>query len=352
MDEIAVGADVLRTLATAVFSRVGFAKSDAAIQAEVLVWANLRGIDSHGVLRIPWYVELVESGLMNPRPNLKVLVETSATMLVDVDHGPGPVVTTKVMQWVISKARNAGIGWAFIRNTTHQGALGYYSALATQAGMAGIAIVCSPPNMAPHGAKAPGLHNSPLTIAVPAGRHERLVLDFATSVAAGGKLQLARDKSAPIPAGWALDKEGNPTTDASKASTLLPMAGPKGSGLALMFECLSSLIVGNPLAAPMLSGHETTRRHRQNGIVAAIDINRFTDLEEYCEQVDTTIDGLKALPTADGVQEILVPGEPEDRIQQERLRDGIPLPVGTVRRIRSVAERLGVPLPQVLSDVA
>jgi LDH2 family malate/lactate/ureidoglycolate dehydrogenase len=352
MDEIVVPAEVLRAFTAALFARVGFGKADAAVQAEVLVWANLRGIDSHGVLRIPWYVELVETGLMNPRPNLTVVVETSATMLVDVDHGPGPVVTTKVMQWAISKARNAGIGWAFIRNTTHQGPLGYYASLAAQAGMAGLAIVCSPPNMAPHGAKAPGVHNSPLAIAVPAGRHERLLLDLATSVAAGGKLQLARDKGVPIPAGWALDQAGTPTTDASQAAILLPMAGPKGSGLALMFECLSSLVVNNPLAAPMLTGQETTRRHRQNGIVAAIDIGRFADLENYCEQVDATIDGLKALPTADKVTEVLMPGEPEDRTQQERLRHGIPLPVGTIRRIRPVADRLGVPVPHALAEVS
>ena len=345
MSQSLVAAEPLRAFTQEIFSKVGFESQDAATQAEVLVWANLRGVDSHGVLRIPWYVELVETGLMQPRPKLQVLVDTPAMMLVDVDHGPGPVVTKKIMAWAIGKARETGIGWAFIRNTTHQGALGYYSAMAAQAGMAGLAVVCSPPNMAWPGAKAAGTHNSPISIAVPSARYGRVVLDMATSVAAGGKLQLARDKNVPIPTGWALDKQGNPTTDAKQATILLPAGGPKGSGLAFMFECLSSLMVDNPLLAPMLRGRETTRRHRQNGFVAAIDVARFTDLGRYRGHVDDTIEGLKALPKNEGVAELFAPGEPEDRVAAERSANGIPVPAGTITRIRAVAERLGVPMP-------
>jgi LDH2 family malate/lactate/ureidoglycolate dehydrogenase len=345
MTGVIVDASALRDFTREIFARVGFASAGAAVQADVLVWANLRGVDSHGVLRIPWYVELVDKGLMKPQPNIRVLVETPATFLVDADHAPGPVVTTQIMEWVIRKAREAGIGWALIRDTTHQGPLGYYTSLAAKAGLAGIAIVCSPPNMAPYGAKGPGVHNAPISIAVPAGRHQRLLLDMATSVAAGGKLQLARDKSVPIPLDWALDKQGNPTTDARQASILLPMAGPKGSGLALMFECLTSLMVDNPLFAPLMQGRDPTRRHRQNGVVAAIDISRFVDVDGYREHVDRTVDCLKRLPRADGVDEILVPGELEDKTEAERLIRGIPLPDGTIMRVQLVAERFGVPLP-------
>jgi LDH2 family malate/lactate/ureidoglycolate dehydrogenase len=334
MADVIVGADTLRAFTQEIFTRVGVPPADSAIQADVLVWANLRGVDSHGVLRIPWYVELLESGLMKARPNVQVVVETAATLLVEADFAPGPVVTTRVMEQVIGKAREAGICWAILRNTTHQGALGYYTTLAANAGMAGIVIVCSPPNMAPYGAKAPGLHNSPISIGVPAGRHGRLMLDMATSIAAGGKLQLAKDKGAPLPQGWALDKQGNPTTDARQATILMPMAGPKGSGLALMFECLTSLMVDNPLLSGMLHGQETVRRHRQNGIVA-----------RYRAHVDSTVDGLKKLPKADGVDEILVPGEFEDKIEADRRANGIPVPEGTIKRIGVVAERLGVKMP-------
>jgi LDH2 family malate/lactate/ureidoglycolate dehydrogenase len=234
-DETRVPAAELREFTKGVFIAAGLPSEDAALEAEVLVWANLRGVDSHGVLRIPWYVELIDRGDMNPRPTIRVERETAATVLIDGDRALGPVVTTVAMRRAIEKARTAGIGWAVIRNTTHQGAMAYYALMAVEAGMAGIAIVCSPPNMAPFGARAAGVHNSPISIAVPAGRHRPLCLDMATSVAAGGKLSLARDKGIPLPPGWALDGAGQPTTDAHQAKILLPFGGPKGSGLAMMF---------------------------------------------------------------------------------------------------------------------
>ena len=244
----------LHEFTSEVFTRVGLSREDAEVEAELLVWANLRGVDSHGVLRIPTYVGNVDKGLMNPNPNIVVENETPATLLIDADQAFGPVVTTMAMRRVIEKAKIVGIGWCLIRNTTHQGAMGYYSLMAAKEGMAGIATVCSPPNMAIFGARAAGLHNSPLTIAVPGNRREPIVLDMATSVAAGGKVQLARDKGVSIPDDWALDDDGNPTTDPNLGTILRPFGGPKGSGLALMFECLASLMVGNPLLEPALSG--------------------------------------------------------------------------------------------------
>ncbi len=344
-NEVRVPWEALQAFTQEVFTRVGMPPEDAAIEAELLVWANLRGVDSHGVLRIPWYVELVDKGQMNPRPKIQVVRETPATVLIDADRAFGPVVTVLAMRQVMKKAREVGIGWGLIRNTTHQGAMGYYSLMAAREGMVGLAIVCSPPNMAPFGARAAGLHNSPITIAVPAKRHRPLVLDMATSVAAGGKLRLAIDKGIPIPEGWALDKDGNPATDPKLATILMPFGGPKGSGLAMLFECLSSLMVDNPLVAPVLLGRERDRRHKQNSVVAAIDIGTFTDVEGYKPHVDDLIDGLKGLPKANGVDEILVPGEPEDRTHAERARHGIPLPDGTVQNLRSVAARFGVTLP-------
>jgi LDH2 family malate/lactate/ureidoglycolate dehydrogenase len=344
-DEPRVAPAELRELAKGVFVAAGLPSEDAALEAEVLVWANLRGVDSHGVLRIPWYVELISRGDMNPRPQIRVERESAATVLIDGDRALGPIVTTLAMRHAIAKARTAGLGWAVIRNTTHQGAMAYYALLAVEAGMAGLAIVCSPPNMAPFGARAAGVHNSPIAIAVPAGRHRPLCLDMATSVAAGGKLALARDKGVPLPANWALDAGGRPTTDAHQAAILLPSGGPKGSGLAMMFETLTSLMVGNPLLGPALAAEPGAGRHRQNSVVAAVDIGAFTDLAAYRAEVDRLIDGIKALPPAEGVPEVLVPGEPEDRTAAERERHGVPLPPGTVRNLRAVAARFGVPLP-------
>jgi len=345
--EVRVAPKALREFTKEVFVRVGLPPEDAGIEADVLVWANLRGVDSHGVLRIPQYVASIEAGSMNPNANICVEKETPATLLIEADHAFGPVVTVMAMRRAVEKAKHVGVGWCLIRNTTHQGAMGYYALMAAAEDMAGLAIVCSPPNMAPYGARAAGVHNSPIAIAVPAKKHRPLVLDMATSVAAGGKVFLAADKGIPLPLGWALDKDGNPTTDPKQVAALLPFGGAKASGLALMFECLSSLMAGNPLLESVLMGGER-KRSTQNSVVAAINISMFTDVEEYKAHVDNVIDGIKALPRADGFEEILVPGEPEDRVQEERERNGIPIPKGTVRRLQEVAQKLGIEMPAAL----
>jgi len=363
-NEVRVDWQSLKEFTRQVFERAGMPAEDAAVEADALIWANLRGVDSHGVLRIPWYLENIDKGLMNPKPNIRIVKETAATYLIDADRALGPVVTVFTMKEVIEKAKVAGIGWAIIRSLTHQGALGYYSLMAAEQGMAGILTVSSPPNMAPFGAAVAGVHNSPISIAVPAKRHPPLCLDMATSVVAGGKVWLAVDKGVPIPEGWGQDKEGNVTTDPTSVASLLPAGGAKGSGLALMFECLSGVMVGNPLLEPVLLGMKDAsvktekqpagstarpatygRRHQQNGLVAAIDISNFIELESYKEHIDSLIDGLKALPRAKGVIEIMVPGEPENRNLAERLKGGIPLPDGTVRNLRGVAGRFKLGLP-------
>ncbi len=345
MNESRVGWKELRAFTREVFVRVGVPAGDAEIEAEVLVWANLRGVDSHGVLRIPWYLELIDKGEMKTRPKIEILKETAATLVIDADHALGPVVTTQAMRRVTKKAREVGLGWGFIKNTTHQGAMGYYPLLAAQEGMAGIAFVCSPPNMAPYGASAAGVHNSPIAICVPGKDRRPLLLDMATSVAAGGKLRLAKDRGTPLPVGWALDANGKPATDPHMATVLLPVGGPKGSGFALMLECLSSLMVGDPLLEPALEKQPGAHAHRQHSVIAAINIEAFTDLEVYRTHVDAVIAGIKNLPVAEGFSEVLVPGELEDRVYDERTREGVPLPAGTARNLQKVAERLGIPLP-------
>jgi ureidoglycolate dehydrogenase (NAD+) len=337
----------LESFTTQVFVKAGLPPQDAATEAEVLVWANLRGVDSHGVLRIPSYVSSIGRGGMNPRPSIEAVVDTPAMSLIEADWALGPVVTVFAMERAIGKAKSVGIGWMLIRNTTHQGAMGYYALMAAKEGLAGIAAVCNPPNMAPYGARVPGVHNSPIAIAVPGKEHRPLVLDMATSVAAGGKVSLAIDKGIEIPEGWAIDVEGKPTRDPKAVGALLPAGGYKGSGLAMMLECLSSLFVGNPLLARKLSG-KSIRGGTQNSFVAAIDIATFTDLETYQRDVDETIELIKDLPKADGFDEILVPGEPEDRIYETRVETGIPLPDGTARNLVDVAEKLGIPVPEWL----
>jgi len=334
----------IKVFTTEVFAQVGMPREDAETEADVLVWANLRGVDSHGVLRIPMYLDWVDAGNMNPTPNIRVLNETPATMTMDADFAFGPVVTVMAMNRAIEKAKEVGICWVIIKDTTHQGAMGYYTLMAARENMAGIASVCSPPNMAPAGAKAPGVHNSPISIAVPAERYEPLILDMATSVVAGGKIDLAIDKGEKIPFGWLIDEQGNPTTDPRQRGSLLPIAGPKGSGLAIMLECLSSLMVGNPKLSPVLLGGNENLRGIQNSFLAAIDIGAFTDVESYRRNVDETIDGIKSLPREEGTDEIFMPGEPEQRVYEERIVEGIPLPAGTMERLQEVSKRFGIPM--------
>jgi LDH2 family malate/lactate/ureidoglycolate dehydrogenase len=343
-----VPSDELKTFSVEVFSKAGVPRRDAETESEVLIWANLRGVDSHGVLRIPLYLGWIDKGIMKPKPNIRVVNETPATFLIDADSALGPVVTTMAMNKVIEKAKNTGIGWGLIRNTTHQGAMAYYSLMAAEQNMAGLASVCSPANMAPHGARVPGVHNSPIAIAVPGQKYKPISLDMATSVAAGGKLEFAKDKGVSIPNTWALDDNGQPTTDPKQYKSLLPFGGPKGSGLAVMFECLSSLMVGNPLLQPPAPDKSKIVRGKQNSFVAAINISTFTNIDSYRENVDRLVQGIKSLPKTEGTEEIFVPGEIENRVYEDRSENGIPLPAGTVQNLRQASERFSVPLPKGL----
>ena len=280
-NEVRVSRDDLRDFASAVFVQLGLPSEDAAAAAEVLVWANLRGVDSHGVMQLPNYVRGVENRVINPTPRVRVLKQTPATLFLDADRALGPSVTAMAMRQVMAKAKQVGIGWGLISNTGHQGALGYYPLLAAAEDMAGIALACGSRNMAPHGARAAGVDTSPIAIAVPAAHRDPLLLDMATSVAAAARIQLAEDKGTSIPEGWALDKGGEATTDPAMAAVMMPFGGAKGSGLSLMFECLTSLMAGNPILESSLPAEQRVPRGIQNGVVAAIDISAFTDLDSY-----------------------------------------------------------------------
>jgi len=338
---------VLRDFVRAVFERKGMPADYAAQEAEVLVWANLRGVDSHGVLRLPRYLDMIDRGDVNPKPKLKVAFETAASAILDADNAFGPIAMTRAMDIAIEKARTATVGWVQVRETAHSGAVGHYALRAARADMIGLVTVVSPPNMAYHGARAAGVATSPLAIAVPAAEHAPLMLDMASSMVAVGKITQARNAGTPLPPDVAIDREGRPTTDPMAAIMPLPLGGPKGAGLSLMFECLTSLVVGAPIIEPTLR-EGVTPRHRQNGLAIALNIGAFTPVEAFKANVDATVAAIKALPKAEGVDEILAPGERGDRILVKRTKDGIPLPPGTWRGLEAVAERVGLAPPRLL----
>ena len=314
----------------------------AAIVADVLVWADLRGIGSHGVARIPFYVRLIDNRDLNPTPTITVRKETAASVVIDADRAAGPIAMMSALRAAIGKARDAGVGLAFVRRTTHTAALGYYTLAAADDGLAAVAAAATTPLMAYHGARAAGVGTNPISIAVPG--NAPLVLDMGMGVISMGKLVHARKTGQSIPAGWALDGEGKPATDLRSAKIPLPVGGPKGSGLSLMIECLASLVVGNPIlsAALQASGR---RRHQQNALVLAVDVAQFGDPETFRRQLDDLVAAVKALPRDPDVVEILLPGERGQRTLAERHRRGIPLPPAIVEELKAVASRFGVAMP-------
>ncbi len=343
-----VRAEDLEGFTAQVFEGLGMPPADAATEAEVLIWANLRGVDSHGVTRLESYQGAIDAGSMNVRPGIRVLSERAGAIFIEGDNAMGPVVTSFAVDRVAEKARAAGVGWGLIRNTTHQGAMGYYVEKLALQGLAGIAVVCNPPNMAPPGAKAAGTHNSPIAFAVPSKERGALIFDMATSIVAFGRVMVAADQGVPLGDDWALDADGQPTTDPALAKFLRPAGGYKGYGLALMFECFTSLMAGNALLAPHIlpdRSDDKAKRDAQNSFIAAVDVSMFSDVDEMRAEVDELIRAEKSLPTLDGVDEIMVPGDPQQRTLEDRSANGIPLPPGTWDKIVAAAQRLDLELP-------
>jgi len=339
-----IGRADLEGYVAAIFVAAGVATPMAAEWARAVVWANLRGVDSHGVLRVPRYVDLLRREAINPDPDMRLERRSGAIAVLEADRAPGAVAMARAMHEAIERAREVHIGWCGARNITHAGAIGYFALQAAEAGMAGIAMCASTPLMAYHGARVAGVSTNPIAIAVP-GRHRRpFVLDMSTSTAAFGKVMIARDLGAKIPPGWAIDAAGRDTTDPNRVATLLPLGGPKGSGLSLMIECLASLAIGNPLIAAALAGDEG-RDNVLNGIAIAVDLAALGDAERFRDEIDTLHDAIAGLPRADGVDRILLPGERGDAIKAEREAYGIPVARGTWKRLAAAAAALGVPEP-------
>ena len=330
----------LRALVGDIFMRAGMVEANARTVAEVLVWADLRGMGSHGVMRVPRYVDWMKRGDLNGQPKVKT-TSSGATITLDADRAAGPVAMTQAAELAVAKAKETGIALVLVRSTTHTGAIGYYTQLGARAGMATIAITASVPNMAYHGARAAGVSTAPLSIAVP-GEDEPLAVDMGSGVISIGKLAQARRSGETLGAGLALDAKGEPTTDPRTATIPLPLGGPKGSGLALLIECLSSLLAGNPILSEALEGTAKGKRHYQNALIIAIDIARFLPLESFRKEVKRLIGAIKALPAQAGA-EILVPGERGHRHAQ-RTKD-IKLPPSVNEELTALAKSFGLEVP-------
>jgi ureidoglycolate dehydrogenase (NAD+) len=342
---VRVAVSELEAFCRGVFTATGFSADDAHTQTDVLIWANLRGVDSHGIMRIPRYVTWLKSGVMRADAVMRISKERGAAAIVDAGQGPGAVAMSYAMRDALQRANADAIGWTVVRQTTHSGAVGYYAAMAAQQNMAGIAVATSRPNMAYFGARAAGVATTPIAIAVPGGPDGMLMLDMSTSQIPLGKIRAARATGEPLPGVCALTDDGQLTDDPNRAAIPLPLGGPKGSGLSLLFECLTGVLSGNPLLEPALTGAQ--KGHAQNGLVIAIDIEAFSGVTEFKALILALASSIKGLPAMDTDGEVMLPGEPEVR-EAERRKDGIPIPEKVWMQLAETARDLDVSLPPTL----
>jgi len=335
----------LRVFATRVFQAAGLTPEDAARVADNLIHANLRGVDTHGLTRLPIYVKRLRLGAMNPRPRISVLAEGPATLLLNGDNGPGAVVATHAMQQAIRKAREIGTCWVGVRRGNHFGTCAYYTMMASDADMVGIVFTNGPASMAPWGGRQPYLSTNPISFAIPSDEGA-VVLDMATSVAARGHFLLAMKEGRELPPGLALDREGRPTTDPRAAweGLIMPLGGHKGYGLSLVFDLLAGVLNGAANGPRVGRTYEEFDRPSDVGhTFVALDVSRFMPPLTFRQLVGQTCREIRAIPRAPGVERIYVPGEIEAERAAQRARDGIPLPASVVEELRATAAELGVP---------
>jgi len=321
----------------------GASEGDAEIVAQGLVWANLRGSDGHGVSRLPRYVKLLERGEIDAKAQPRLVHDRAATFIMDGGHGFGPVAVMQAAARAVERAKQTGVCFALIRHTTHTGAIGRYAQWIAERDCAAVLMGAGPTLMAYHGARVASMATSPIAIAVPSGKGP-IALDMATSTISNGKILQARATGGALPPGTVLTAAGEPTADARQAEILLPLGGPKGSGLAFMFEMLASVLAAAPIQAPALGPQKRTR-HTGNTAMLAIDIETFRPLIDFKTDADALAAVVKALPRQTGFDEILLPGERGSRTETMRRKTGIPIPAKLWEELAILAKENGVKLP-------
>ncbi len=337
---LTVPASGLRDYCAAIFADAGVPSADAALVADSLVEANLRGVDSHGVSRVPIYIERIQRGITNPVPDVKVVAEDGGALLIDGDNGMGQVVTQRAVDLAFDRLPTQRVVSAGIRNSNHYGSGAYFARRAAERGAAVFLYGNAPSTMVAWGGRERFLGTNPYTFAVPAGNRAPIVLDMATSVVARGKIILASQLGQDIPEGWAVDATGRPTTDAAAAleGSVLPFGGPKGYGIALMIEIMAAVLSGASVGPEVGDLYDELERPQGVGAFLSItDITAFQPTSSFGERMSDMIDAIKLTAAESG--EVLVPGELEERISEIRSREGIPLQPAVAAALKQVAER-------------
>jgi LDH2 family malate/lactate/ureidoglycolate dehydrogenase len=336
----------LQELVGSIAQAVGVPEEGAGILAKSLIDADIHGASTHGVSRLHIYVRRIQKGLIDPRAELIVEKKKPSILLADAGNGLGQVQSTKVFQSLLPMARTSGLAAASIKNSQHFGSLSYYCNQAAEENMILLATTNAEPSMAPEGGYEPYFGTNPLAVSFPTGKGYPLKIDLSTSLVARGNIIEARKKGKDIPLGWALDSQGNPTTDAEKAlmGTVLTMAGHKGYALAVMVEVLSGVLSGSAFGRSIGSMYKDMHRKQDVGhFFCLLDLAAFMDISFFIERIDRMIDEIKHSEKRPGIEEILVPGERSFRKAQENLKNGIPVGEETMKEMEALCREFSIP---------
>jgi L-2-hydroxycarboxylate dehydrogenase (NAD+) len=342
-----------------VLLNIGCSPKDAETAAKALLAADLRGVDSHGVARLSGYVRLWDSGRVNSAPEIKIIHETPSTAVINADKALGLVAAPFAMQVAVEKAKAAGTGWVSVKNSNHFGIAGYHAMFALEHDMIGIAMTNASALVAPTFSRERMLGTNPIAVAIPAGNQPAFVADFATTTAANGKLEILQRKNEPMPFGWALTKDGEPSTDPGEiknCGSLLPLGGDKehgshkGYALGAIVDIFSALLSGasyGPWVPPFpayLSIPENMPGEGIGHFFGAMRIDAFRKADEFKEHMDKWITRFRHAKPVSGQKKVLIPGDPEREMEAVRIKNGIPLLPAVVKDLHELANRFKTPL--------
>lgn len=340
--------------------KIGYNNELAVLGAKVLLSADLRGVDSHGVARLSGYIRLWENGRVNATPNMKIVYETPSTAVFDGDAALGLVVAPKAMEIAINKAQNVGTGWVSVKNSNHFGIAGYHAMMALDKDMIGIAMTNASPLVAPTHSKERLLGTNPISVAVPTRNQPPFVADMATTTAANGKLEILQRKAKNTPSGWVQDKDGQPTNNAfgvKEGGALLPLGSDpehgshKGYILGSVVDIFSAVLSGanyGPWVPPFVAFLDPPSDPVGEGIghfFGAMRVDAFRPKEDFLNHMDNWIKRFREATPINAENPVLIPGDPERAMEIERMANGIPLLESVVSDLAQLGDRLKVPFP-------
>lgn len=338
--------DRLKEMASTILKALAVPNEEAALVAESLVYADMRGIHSHGVNFLKLLSDRIESNMVSIPTRLTLIREDDTTAIIDGGNGLGQVAAKRAMLICIEKARDHGIGLTLARNTNHIGSLAFYTLMAAEQQMVGICACNAAPSMAPWGGAEPFVGTNPLSVAIPSGSEAHVILDMASSVVARGKIRRMEKRKERIPAGWAFDEKGVPTRDPGAAlrGTVLPIGGPKGFGLALVVDILAGMLSGSSYGPDVKTFHQLSGPTGIGLFSTAIDISRFMPLDEFRQLMASYIESLRKVKKADGISRIYFPGEIEYEEEKRSRAEGVEIDPIVAESLNQILEKIKSPL--------